>query len=58
MVFVLQNSQNRDGVAIQAKLDELVRVSQGSNALIGIEHLTDEELDEIRKLCEQRTGRR
>jgi len=58
MVFVLQNSQNRDGVAIQAKLDELVRVSQGSNALIGIEHLTDEELDEIRKLCEQRIGRR
>jgi low affinity Fe/Cu permease len=56
MVFVLQNSQNRDGAAIQAKLDELVRVSKGSNKLIGIEHLNDEELDEIRAKCEQRAA--
>jgi low affinity Fe/Cu permease len=47
MVFVLQNSQNRDGAAIQAKLDELIRVSAGSNRLIGAEHLSEDELAHI-----------
>src|ERR1700740_3408899 len=37
MVFVIQNTQNRDGAAIQAKLDELIRVSAARNTLIGIE---------------------
>jgi low affinity Fe/Cu permease len=37
MVFVIQNTQNRDGAAIQAKLDELIRVSAARNVLIGIE---------------------
>src|SRR5262250_2521218 len=41
MVFIIQNTQNRDGAAIQAKLDELVRVSAAHNTLIGIEHLTE-----------------
>ncbi|MHC1547812.1 low affinity iron permease family protein [Phyllobacterium sp. K27] len=52
MVFLIQNTQNRDGVAIQAKLDELVRVSNGKNAFIGIEHLTEEEVEKFRKQCE------
>ncbi|WP_424137752.1 low affinity iron permease family protein [Roseomonas chloroacetimidivorans] len=54
MVFLIQNTQNRDGAAIQAKLDELIRTSAAGNAFIGIEHLTEEELDEIRSTCEQR----
>lgn len=52
MVFLIQNTQNRDGVAIQAKLDELVRVSEAKNAFIGIEHLTEEEVEKFRKQCE------
>ena len=54
MVFLIQNTQNRDGAAIQAKLDELIRVSAGQNLFIGIEHLTEDELDEIRQKCEMR----
>nr|WP_309775080.1 low affinity iron permease family protein [Nitrobacter vulgaris] len=52
MVFLIQNSQNRAGAAIQAKLDELIRVSTARNSFVGIEHLTDEELDDIRARCE------
>src|SRR5215210_9157515 len=54
MVFLIQNTQNRDGAAIQAKLDELIRASAAQNVFIGIEHLTQEELDEIRSHCEAR----
>ena len=53
MVFLIQNTQNRDGAALQAKLDELIRASAAHNAFIGIEHLTDEELREILKECEE-----
>jgi low affinity Fe/Cu permease len=56
MVFLIQNSQNRDNAAIQVKLDELIRTSAAQNFYIGIEHLTDEELDEIRKKCEDRAA--
>ena len=52
MVFLIQNTQNRDGAAIQAKLDELVRVGAGSNQFIGIENLTQEDIDEFRAKCE------
>lgn len=52
MVFVIQNTQNRDGAALQAKLDELIRSSQAENTFIGIEHLTADEIEEYRKTCE------
>jgi low affinity Fe/Cu permease len=54
MVFLIQNSQNRDGAAIQIKLDELIRVSAAGNSLVGIEHLTNEEIEELRTKCEAR----
>jgi low affinity Fe/Cu permease len=54
MVFLIQNSQNRDSAAIQVKLDELIRHSKAQNRFVGIEHLTEEELEEIRQECEQR----
>ena len=54
MVFLIQNSQNRDSAAIQVKLDELIRVSTAHNSFVGIEHLTDDELEDIRIKCERR----
>jgi len=54
MVFLIQNSQNRDSAAIQVKLDELIRVGSARNSLVGIEHLTDEELEDLRRKCEAR----
>ncbi len=51
MVFLIQNSQNRDGLALQAKLDELIRSSGAENEFIGIEKLTDKELDALHEQC-------
>ena len=51
MVFLIQNTQNRDGAAVQAKLDELIRVTTASNSFIGIEHLTEEEVNKFRARC-------
>jgi low affinity Fe/Cu permease len=49
-VFLIQHSQNRDGRAIQLKLDELIRSTQSANnRLIDLEHCTEEELDELQK---------
>lgn len=47
MVFVLQNSQNRDGKALQAKLDELILTSQAQNKFVGIEKLDEQQLREM-----------
>jgi low affinity Fe/Cu permease len=54
MVFLIQNSQNRDAAAIQVKLNELIRVSKVHNSFVGLERLTDEEIEEIRSKCEGR----
>jgi len=57
MVFLIQNAQNRDACAIQAKLDELIRaVGHARNEFIGIEHLTEKELNAIRRALEQAGG--
>ena len=47
-VFLIQHSQNRDGRAIQLKLDELIRSTKAaSNRLIDLEHCTEEEFEEL-----------
>jgi len=57
MVFLIQNSQNRDASAMQAKLDELIRsVDKAREQFIGIEHLTDLEICQIRDALEQEVG--
>ena len=48
MVFLIQNTQNRDTAAIHIKLDELIRVTKGHNALMDLEELEDHELEEFR----------
>jgi low affinity Fe/Cu permease len=49
MVFLIQNAQNRESTALQLKLDELIRVTEARNKLIGIERLSEVELEAVRK---------
>jgi len=66
MVFLIQNTQNRDAKAIHLKLDEVIRsIRRASNTMIDIEKLSDEELEElsaqfenIRKTYEDRKKQR
>jgi len=52
-VFLIQNSQNRDGSAIQAKLDEILRaLTDARSEFVGIEHLTDAQICAIRSALE------
>jgi low affinity Fe/Cu permease len=48
MVFVIQNSQNRESMAVQIKLDELIRASGAKNSMIDLECLSEEELAALR----------
>jgi low affinity Fe/Cu permease len=49
MVFLIQNTQNRDSEAMHIKMDELIRAIEGAhNALLNLEDLSEEELDKIR----------
>lgn len=50
MVFIIQNSQNRDGMALQIKLDEIIRaVGAAQNSMIDLESLSHEELEDLRE---------
>ena len=54
MVFLIQNTQNRDSAAMQLKLDELIRAINGAhNGLLDLEELSDEELDKIKSRYEE-----
>ncbi len=54
MVFLIQNSQNRDSAALQLKLDELIRSSRGAhNALLDLEELSVAELEDLRAKYEE-----
>ena len=58
MVFLIQNTQNRDGAAMQAKLDELLHaVRAADERFIGIEHMTEKDLDRILAEVEGRAAR-
>ena len=58
MVFLIQNTQNRDGAAIQAKLDELIHaVGRADERFVGIERLSEKELDAILEEVEARAIR-
>jgi low affinity Fe/Cu permease len=64
MVFLIQNTQNRDAKAIHLKLDELIRAKAGArNSLVNLENLPDEdikvvqkEFDKVKEVCEENTG--
>jgi low affinity Fe/Cu permease len=57
MVFLIQNTQNRDTEAIQVKLDELIRATRGAhNALLDLEELEEEKLEAFRKKYQALAG--
>jgi low affinity Fe/Cu permease len=66
VVFLIQNTQNRDARAIHLKLDEIIKsIDQAQNEMIDIEHLSDDELQrladkyqKLREECDSRSNRR
>jgi low affinity Fe/Cu permease len=53
MVFLIQNTQNRDSAALQIKLDELIRATKGAhNSLLDLEELSQDELEKLRRQYE------
>ncbi len=63
MVFIIQNTQNRDGATLQIKLDELIRaIDQAQNMMLDLEELDEDDLEKIRKtyrdLARDSRGRR
>jgi low affinity Fe/Cu permease len=57
MVFLIQNTQNRDSEALQVKIDELIRATEGAhNALLDLEELDERQLDVIREQYERLAG--
>ena len=55
MVFLIQNSQNRDSTAIQTKLDEIVQSLKNSdNRVVGLEHKDEDEIERARSRSEQK----
>jgi low affinity Fe/Cu permease len=49
MVFLIQNTQNRDGTAVQLKLDEIIRALRGAhNAVLSLEEMSEKELEELK----------
>lgn len=58
MVFLIQHTQNRDTAALQVKLDELIRATEGAhNALLDLEELEEEDLERIRNQYEKLASR-
>jgi low affinity Fe/Cu permease len=58
MVFLIQNTQNRDSRAVHLKLDELIRGVRGARTgLVDLENLSDEELEQLQKQFERLRGR-
>ena len=57
MVFLIQTTQNRDTAAIQIKLDELIRIRRGHNALMDLEELEEAEIERFRKQYEEMAAR-
>ena len=58
MVFLIQNTQNRDTAAIQLKLDELIRATQGAhNALLNLEEIDEEQFERYRRSYEKLAAR-
>lgn len=59
MVFIIQNTQNRESKALHLKIDELIRATkEATNELIAIEELEEEELEEIKKKIFQKEGKK
>jgi low affinity Fe/Cu permease len=54
MVFLIQNTQNRDSTAVQLKLDELIRAIEGAhNSLLDLEELEEQDLERLRAVYEE-----